>query len=789
MRGILALVVPLIFACLASVAALSDPNQIPDYLLECYRNPVQLMPMTMRSFIDLMQKVESDPRLTMNLRMQTNAILKRFWRDGIVRDPSVASMPDVLPFTGAGRSFHKYSLLRRLIPYVEGPSFLEDSLTLNERCTLHFMLSTSMEIWERGDESSICPGGDYQRQASSVYMTGNTKSVCPIEMGVVQTDFGTVSLNHVLLGIATSLQRMDVSQEQLMDGRRRNTRIMFSGDKIINNFWASTIAGDMAELLVMQLPVSNSPKFGPGGKWNDSVLPVFFYQNTNYDGVLRDYWDDTDAEILGGIDGLMVGDQALAWTSITWTLRLSQIMEMFYSRRGGQFPNQQRACNRRDFFVGTLAKNKKVIQEQTSNFAELLADKSTSVLMDNAYITKNTPNVINAFMEYTSNLVAQYPSCPSSSYHSDRRVRLNVIFDATWDPYVTLQVLMKITFIAGVSLFGSTVTAINGANGQVIARGARTSGDLYINWHMSNNSARDVRKSDITEGFLALKDEVESENFLTSRFQPAADVTLVLGKTSFLTDSAIERTTSTLKAIKSKILDMRFMYVVRTEDSRPWVSLTALPHSQNDVVITEDSDNVEDLFPKLEILQHLPRSIVPPLCRQLPSDQMYSFVIEEYVTPGEPRSYMIHPATFCYSTYVDILVENFNYGEIMVCVTSVPIEKAKNPECLSLGKFEKRHFRSDNPCSSKNPYGSHQDWNKDCSPFYIRVTALKSASSCAEKDCRFMDQIRFNFNIGGISCLRDGYSITCSATSFSLSALLLFLVIFNIYLSKLTCPG
>ncbi|CAB0000646.1 unnamed protein product, partial [Nesidiocoris tenuis] len=139
---------------------------------------------------------------------------------------------------------------------------------------------------------------------SSVYMTGNTKSVCPIEMGVVQTDFGTVSLNHVLLGIATSLQRMDVSQEQLMDGRRRNTRIMFSGDKIINNFWASTIAGDMAELLVMQLPVSNSPKFGPGGKWNDSVLPVFFYQNTNYDGVLRDYWDDTDAEILGGIDGI-----------------------------------------------------------------------------------------------------------------------------------------------------------------------------------------------------------------------------------------------------------------------------------------------------------------------------------------------------------------------------------------------------------------------------------------------------------------------------------------------------
>lgn len=60
----------------------------------------------------------------------------------------------------------------------------------------------------------------------------------------------------------------------------------------------------MAELLVMQLPVSNSPKFGPGGKWNDSVLPVFFYQNTNYDGVLRDYWDDTDAEILGGIDGI-----------------------------------------------------------------------------------------------------------------------------------------------------------------------------------------------------------------------------------------------------------------------------------------------------------------------------------------------------------------------------------------------------------------------------------------------------------------------------------------------------
>lgn len=89
-------------------------------------------------------------------------------------------------------------------------------------------------------------------------MTGNTKSVCPIEMGVVQTDFGTVSLNHVLLGIATSLQRMDVSQEQLMDGRRRNTRIMFSGDKIINNFWASTIAGEEGRLIKVLLRLDDA---------------------------------------------------------------------------------------------------------------------------------------------------------------------------------------------------------------------------------------------------------------------------------------------------------------------------------------------------------------------------------------------------------------------------------------------------------------------------------------------------------------------------------------------------
>ncbi|KAF6211433.1 hypothetical protein GE061_011945 [Apolygus lucorum] len=660
----------------------------------------------------------------------------------------------------------KYGLLRNIIPVTGGPSFPDNILTVNERCTLHHMLSSSMDKWERGDEYLVCPLADPQRQVNSDQFTGSVKSSCPIEKGVVLTDFGTVSPNHVLLAIASWLQPQEVRQMRMLDGysRKRSPPLYFPYNKTVNNFWAATIAGDMAELIVFQLPLSSTPQFGPGGWWNDVILPTRFYQKIDYQGVLHDFWQDTDAELLGGIDGSMIGHQVSDWNFLSGSLRLSQVLEMFYSTRGGQFPNQRRACNRRDFNVGTLAKSRGIIEQQVTNFAELLSTNSISFLMDATFISKNRVNTFNAYKDYVNRLVAKYPPCPDNSGYFEAKVRLNVVFDATWDPYTTIQILTKLGVILDVSKYGSTISVINGISGDVVVSEAATVGDLYLNWILANETLKEVKATDMTKGFLRLKKIVESAEFRRKKSEPAADVTLVLAKTTLLTDASFDRINSTLDAIKSESPEMRFVYLIRTQDSRPWVKLTSLQYSQDDRIVTMDNDDLQNLYTNLEFLQDMPSHIIPPLCSDMKFNEKVLFSTEQYVTPGESRNYMLHPAYFCSSTYVNIELENFNYGDIMLCFSRSPLEVTRSPQCTSIGNFEKFKFQLENPCSSKVTTGPHEEWDANCRPIYMRVIALKSTSSCTEKDCRFTDQIRFNFNVGGIACRRE-FGVPCFATA------------------------
>lgn len=48
-------------------------------------------------------------------------------------------------------------------------------------------------------------------------------------------------------------------------------------------------------------------------------------------------WEMTDSEILAGIDGLFLAQKIAAWTNNSMRLRLSQVLDMYYSNRGLPF--------------------------------------------------------------------------------------------------------------------------------------------------------------------------------------------------------------------------------------------------------------------------------------------------------------------------------------------------------------------------------------------------------------------------------------------------------------------
>jgi len=62
-------------------------------------------------------------------------------------------------------------------------------------------------------------------------------------------------------------------------------------------------SGDIAEVAILQGPrVQGQMYFGPTGEWNDTTVPRIFYMDQRNDG----FWQITDAEAKGGIDGMLL---------------------------------------------------------------------------------------------------------------------------------------------------------------------------------------------------------------------------------------------------------------------------------------------------------------------------------------------------------------------------------------------------------------------------------------------------------------------------------------------------
>jgi hypothetical protein len=234
-------------------------------------------------------------------------------------------------------------------------------------CLLHRIVSSSVEPFERGDESTTCPltlMSDQRRHpkpwitqhkiqgvnsTSSTTTISNPVSRCPLEMGTVRAnDFGTLSPGVLIAAISAGLQPQTVQINELVAvyGRsdpyqhvetmeptdnRKTLEALFSSLDSIDNTYAATLAGDLAEVCVYQGPyLGSNVSIGTTGMWNDTHLPRVRYIGENHFG----RWEMTDAEILAGLDGLLLSQQINIWLNRISRLRLSQIVDMYYSSRG-----------------------------------------------------------------------------------------------------------------------------------------------------------------------------------------------------------------------------------------------------------------------------------------------------------------------------------------------------------------------------------------------------------------------------------------------------------------------
>lgn len=199
------------------------------------------------------------------------------------------------------------------------------------------------------DEEPVTESGQGAfRHDGLIDVASNAVSQCPVENGVVRTQWGAVSAGTLLSGIAAGLVQQNVGTRELLLLSRPNARGRHYGRQqvqlSIDNRWAATLAGDLAEVALLQGPISSEIKVGASGAWNSTTAPHWYFLSQ------RERLEMTDAEIRGGIDGLVIAMHIQEWRNQASQLKLSQVLEMYYSQRG-VFTSKYKACNRKELFA------------------------------------------------------------------------------------------------------------------------------------------------------------------------------------------------------------------------------------------------------------------------------------------------------------------------------------------------------------------------------------------------------------------------------------------------------
>ena len=131
---------------------------------------------------------------------------------------------------------------------------------------------------------------------------------------------------------------------------------------------------------------------GCSGAWKSKVLPKWYLLSQH------SKLEMTDAEIRAGIDGFVIANNIKEWRDKSSTLKLSQVLDMYYSQRG-VFSSKMKSCNRRDLY----SENVKIemLKEQTIAFSHVLEkEMQMQYTLNSDAITKFSENSVEALSRY-----------------------------------------------------------------------------------------------------------------------------------------------------------------------------------------------------------------------------------------------------------------------------------------------------------------------------------------------------------------------------------------------------
>ncbi|XP_015126293.1 uncharacterized protein LOC107047901 isoform X2 [Diachasma alloeum] len=717
-------------------------TRIPSYLQECYdektfRGPH--LPLNLQTFIDIIRKAETYSDRSIDLRIFTSSLLHRFKFDGIEWHKDLKFEDGVLPFGGTGPQRTKNQIIEELVPgnYKQFP---DNVLTKLERCALHRALSNTISEDEDPANDKFC----MERPTEKI----SGMMSCPLEFGVILTPYGTVAPGALIAGIAAALQPQTVAVKLLLNipdefnyhdyevdimipkSEMTPVRSMWlnsilASDTKLDNVWTSTVAGDLAEMAVHQGPsVGNRMLLGATGFWNSSIRPQIFYL-LGKDGS----FDATRAEIVGAIDGFIIAKHLKHWTSNFTTLRLSELLSMYYSRKGITFDSTVKACNRGESFWYMASTT--ILEQQVYATSQILAYRRSAVHMTDEVLKKMVHYSVTKFSDYVNNHLFPEIHCITEKHYP--KVEVLVTSDGAWSHEYTADFLAILLEDLNVSPFGSNIGLIEGTTGEWLLNvtNSFSSAHSEILNQTSSTKLNLAKIFDVATDYYTSKWNERHKNHTVGGLGQAI---VILAPLIRLSEPEVQESLISLRRMRSLHPDVHVIYYTTPEKADP---LRRFLISQKDYLLT--SLRINDIS---AYLLEVPNSIRPGPCNPNVTlgirDQ-----VEGYVYPQEVITYRLDPLWRANTKRVTVKIVGFGYGSLEICMWNQRGNSAtrKLLSCRELSGNEEEELTDFHACREEN-----------CPAIFYKVRGLSSTNKCAEIDCRTPEHIRYLLRMENLQC-------------------------------------
>ncbi|XP_053983620.1 uncharacterized protein LOC128878955 isoform X1 [Hylaeus volcanicus] len=814
----------LAFVTLAVHAQENAVHNLSPSLRECYVNKYlsqrdNRLPHTLNTFLAILRKIENTEGLNMDLRSLSVALLHRFRQDGIVPNPLIPPQDGVSPYAPIGNQFYRHAHTLR---FIQGNALLfpNNSITAIERCTLHFMMSSSIEIYERGDEGKVCKYANAYRYARDVGSDddGNVKgansdvetlssdeirtmtnkkdgddqatldpnslypeyppnhpdfarlfslprSKCPVENGVIKTPWGVVSPGLVLAGIAAATQPQTFSLQDIQTNISDKTLDLSS--LTMDTKWIVTLAGDLAEAALVQGPLGEKIHIGATGNWNSTALPRWYFLNAN------EKLEMTTAEIRGDLDGLILANEVKKWYSQVPSLRLSQIFDMYYSKQGF-FDSSIRACDRRTLFTAVAPNDTMTRQAYIASL--LMSSELVKATLAPEKIKNYAVQAVNELVTYVPTSMNKDLSCADTDKFYDfnpKSVDLTIILDTNW-PFSMIQpILANLLENIDLNPYNSNFTLINGNNGVPIINS--TSNILEFNAYNSSQYENITHGFDLPKSIDALY--LRLMNLLDNERDRGvggarSNVVLIIPYMSTISNTDKDYSLKQILRIREKAPDTTLL-IMAYGSKDTWSALTQVPSTDMfSIVIGDTEEALTSITTVVSRIKQVPKRLINTQCGSNYATIGSSNSYVDYVSPNGTNFYRLHPNYFFRTQdFATIKIQSSNSNRLTVCSSRGPMyanSTVPSESCVSI--TSETHAISVNCADASMIH--------ECPPLYISVTSNSTGVTyqCTDpRVCRYPYQIKYTVSYENLLC-------TSGTNTILNSLILIVLTIFvNLY--------